>query len=149
MSNRTFVVDSGNTSRFVKRLFVVDSGNVSRLVIRAFVVDSGGVTRFIYSGQVFATASPTTESAGGLAPGVVTTGTTTVTATGGVPGYTYAWTWQSGGASITITSPASASTAFTAFVNHGSSFSGTALCTVTDTVGHIGTATCAVFIFAT
>jgi hypothetical protein len=46
--SRTLVVDSGNTTRLVKRLFVVDSGNVSRQVKRCFVVDAGNVSRLVY-----------------------------------------------------------------------------------------------------
>jgi len=72
-----------------------------------------------------------------------------VTASGGVPGYTYAWTWQSGGGGITITSPSTASTAFNAFLGAGASKNGTAMCTVTDTVGHQGFAFCSVLFTTT
>lgn len=48
---RIFVVDSGGTSRLVRRMFVVDSGGTSRLIKRAFAVDSGGTARQIYSSE--------------------------------------------------------------------------------------------------
>lgn len=149
MSVRTFVVDSGSVSRLVTRLFVIDSGGTPRQVIKGWVIDAGGVARLVYSGQVTAVASPNNEHAAGFAPITLTTGVTTVTASGGVPGYTYAWTWFSGGSGITITNPSGAATAFSAHINGGDHLSGTALCTVTDTVGHTGTATCIVSITAT
>jgi hypothetical protein len=149
MSNRIEASDAGGVTRFTKRLFASDPGGVVRLIIRGFVSDPGGVTRFIYSGQVSATATPSTESASGFAPTFLTTGTTTTTATGGVPGYTFAWTWQSGGTGITITSPSTASTAFSASLSPGDNLTGVAQCTVTDTVGHTGIATCSVHLRST
>jgi hypothetical protein len=149
MSVRTFIVDGGGTTRFVKKLFVIDSGSVARQIIKGWVIDSGGTARLVYSGQVVANASPSTEHASGFGPTTVTTGVTTVTATGGVPPYTFAWVWQSGGVGITITSPSTASTAFSAHINPGDTLSGQAQCTVTDSVGHQGLAFCAVLITAT
>jgi hypothetical protein len=149
MTQRIEASDSGGTTRQPKRLLASDSGGTVRLIIRGLVSDSGGTTRFIYSGAVAAVASPSTESASGFAPITLTTGTTTVTATGGVPGYTFSWTFSSGGAGITITSPSSASTAFNASIVPGDNLTGVAQCTVTDTVGHIGIATCIVHIFST
>ena len=62
-----------------------------------------------------------------------TTGSVTVTATGGTPGYTYAWTFTAGGTGITIDSPTSAATTFSAAgMTEGDSLSGTARCRVTD-----------------
>jgi hypothetical protein len=48
MSTRFFVVDSGGTSRLIKRWAVVDSGGTTRMLKRAFVVDSGGTSRLIF-----------------------------------------------------------------------------------------------------
>ena len=55
MSAKTYIVDSGGTTRFVKRLFVVDAGNVSRAVKRMFVVDAGNVSRLVYTGADYLT----------------------------------------------------------------------------------------------
>lgn len=64
-----------------------------------------------------------------------TTASVTVTATGGTSPYTYAWTWFSGGSSITITSATSASTTFsTTGLAESATRSGVARCTVTDNV---------------
>lgn len=63
MAARTYVVDSGGTSRLVKRLFVVDSGGTSRLIKRAFAIDSGGTARLIYQGDYTTSGSFTSSSA--------------------------------------------------------------------------------------
>lgn len=62
-----------------------------------------------------------------------TTPASTCAATGGVPAYTYAWTYVSGDASITCTSPTSASTTFsrTGMVD-GTTYEALWKCTVTD-----------------
>lgn len=96
-----------------------------------------------------AVAAPISESATGFAPITKTTGVTNVTASGGTPGYTYAWTWQSGGTGITITSPSTAATAFSSALNPGDDFTGTALCTVRDSLGNAAFCTVAVHIHAT
>ena len=59
-----------------------------------------------------------------------TTASASAAVTGGVPPYTYAWTWQTGGSGITITSPTSQSTTFS--VNQLGVHTGTALVTITD-----------------
>lgn len=62
MAIRTFVVDSGATSRLLKanRFFVIDTGNVARTIKRLFVVDSGGTARQVYQNAVY--ASPAVNS---------------------------------------------------------------------------------------
>ena len=93
-----------------------------------------------------AVAAPTSLSAVG-ASATESTGVCTVSVTGGVMPYTYAWTWQSGGSGITIGSPSAASTVFSASsLSPGNTDTGTALCTVTDALGQTSTATCAVSI---
>lgn len=65
--------------------------------------------------------------------GSATTNTTTVTPSGGTGGYSYAWTFASGGTDITINSATSASTTFTGTgLTVGEVLSGIARCTVTD-----------------
>lgn len=82
-----------------------------------------------------ASANPTsvTGAGSGFAPQTVTTGSTTVTAAGGVAPYTYNWVRVSGNANITTTNPAMAITKFE-YVNMpvGTSASAIFRCTVTD-----------------
>lgn len=77
-------------------------------------------------------------------------GPTSIIALGGTGIYTYAWTWQSGGSGITIDDPSSVTTTFTASgLSWGTTVTGVALCTVTDTVSSLtALATCQVTITA-
>jgi hypothetical protein len=63
--------------------------------------------------------------------GPQTTSSVTVTPSGGVAPYTYAWTKVSGD-TVTIDSPAAATTTFTGTPPENSTLSGTYKCTVTD-----------------
>ena len=63
--------------------------------------------------------------------GSVTTITTTVNVTGGLPPYTYLWTKVSG-KTIAVNSPTSATTSFSIAGSNGDSFGSTYKCTVTD-----------------
>lgn len=67
------------------------------------------------------------------------------TINGGAAPFTTAFTWQSGGAGITIDSPSGTETELSiASIAAGTTDSGTLLCTVTDAYGQPATATCAV-----
>jgi hypothetical protein len=149
MTARTVVVDSGGTSHLVKRWLAVDSGGVTRLAKRVFLVDAGGTSRLIFANQITALASPSSVSRSGASITTLTTPVTTVSVTGGIGPFTFAWTFSSGGASIVITSPTTSSTAFSATIFSGSDFTGTAQCLVTDSIGDTGLAFCGVHIFST
>lgn len=82
--------------------------------------------------------SKTISSSDGLSH-TATTPITTVTATGTAP-FTHAWALASGDASITITSPTGASTAFSASLAPGEAKTGTFTDTVTDANGVVSTA---------
>ena len=89
---------------------------------------------------------PTSESISGLAA-TQTTGSATVTASGGGGGYTYAWSWSTGGANIAINSASAASTSFTGSgMTSGSTYTGSAKCTVTDIYGQTSSVTVSVSI---
>lgn len=69
-------------------------------------------------------------------PKSVSTASTTATATGGTGPYTYAWTWRTGGAGITIDNPTSATTTFSGSSTfNGTTLSGAARITITDSLG--------------
>lgn len=141
MTARTLVVDSGAVTRLTKRWFAIDSGAVARLAKRVFVIDSGAVARLIFANQVIATATPTNCFASTPTSGTITTNSTTASATGGIPPYTYSWTLTgASGPTITITSPSTASTAFTAHIPVGQTALAEGVCTVTDSIGDQGQA---------
>jgi hypothetical protein len=84
------------------------------------------------SGGFRATASTSSLNKFGTTSGL-TTASVTVTAVNGTPGYTYAWTWASGGTSITIGSASAATTTFSVSgMAVDEERSGVARCTVTD-----------------
>jgi hypothetical protein len=78
-------------------------------------------------------------SAVGPGPGTLTTDISTATPSGGTPPYAYAWTFQSGGAGITLLSPNTDALQGRGHVTAGQTLDGFAICTVTDSVGTIGT----------
>lgn len=84
---------------------------------------------------VTGSASPSSISATGT--GAITSGSTTVTASGGTGPYTYAWSRISG-ATIAITSPSSASTTFSATPGAGMDVFATMQCLITDSLGAVG-----------
>lgn len=64
--------------------------------------------------------------------GVAVTGSTTVSVSGGLTPYTYAWSYVSGDATFTCTSPSAATTTFSATVGLGQDKASTWKCRVTD-----------------
>jgi hypothetical protein len=118
---------------------MVDSGGVTRFAKKVWLIDDSGIARLVFSPVIVAAASPANVSAHTLNPAQITTPVTTVAVTsGGIAPFTFRWSFASGGAGITITSPNTQSTAFTAFVSSGDDFEGDAICTVTDSVGTVG-----------
>lgn len=147
MTARTLIVDSGSTTRLVKKWWAIDSGNVARFAKRVFLIDSGSVARLIFATQVVASITPTNAFVTGV--GTLTTNFVTASGTGGIPPYTFAWSFQSGGVGITITHPTAAATAFTGHVGSGQELTGTAQCVLTDSIGDVSNAaTCMVVILS-
>lgn len=104
------------------------------------VTDNGAVVRTTtvsvtikrLSTALSASVSPATLTKVGTASSL-STASTTVTPSQGTPGYTYAWTWLSGGSGVTINSPTAASTTFSATgLALEETRGGVARCTVTD-----------------
>lgn len=102
------------------------------LTQRAF---ASGMLNILLAGSIAilsSSASPTSLTYS-YPSATLTSASTTCTGKGGIPPYTYGWSWASGGASIGIDSATSATTAFTvsaAAVN--TTYSGVAQCQVTD-----------------
>lgn len=98
-------------------------------------VFAGGVLNVLLAGAIAVltvSSSPTSISYSYPAASF-TSGSTTCSGHGGIPPYTYGWSWASGGTSISINSPSGASTSFTvsgAAVN--TTYSGVAQCRATD-----------------
>jgi hypothetical protein len=121
---------------------------------QCLVTDSASNTNTVFvSVEISETASAVTVSESGTPVITGTAGSETTPAavaspSGGLAPYTYAWTFSVGGASIVITSPTAASTTFSAsgLSSAGETRSGTAVCTVTDSLGQTGTCSVSVSI---
>ena len=100
---------------------------------------TGAVAAFVAGGAAAFTATiPATlygSGSGATSSGSVTTGSASVTVSGGIAPYTYAWSYISGNSSITITTPTGSSTTFSATVA-GIPKQANYQCTVTDSLGH-------------
>lgn len=96
---------------------------------------AGGVLNILLAGAIqylTASASPTSITYS-FPSATLTSSSTTCSGHGGIPPYSYGWSWASGGASIGINSASSAITSFTvtgAAVN--TTYSGVAQCAATD-----------------
>jgi len=55
MSQFTYVVDSGSTTRKVKKVWVIDSGSTARKIKKIWVIDSGSTARLVFTGADFLT----------------------------------------------------------------------------------------------
>lgn len=89
-----------------------------------------------------AVASPTTLTESGIGT-AISAGSSTVTPSGGIGPYTYAWTWQSGGVDMVIENATTAAASFqsTSGLAAGSTATGVAQCVVTDSLGDTTTVT--------
>lgn len=67
-----------------------------------------------------------------LGSGSISTNSTTATVTGGTPPYTYAWSYNGGDPTVTIDSPALATTSFSGSVIGGDLLISYFVCDVTD-----------------
>lgn len=128
MPNVTTVGTSGGNKEVVSVTVGTSGGN--KAVISGHIGTASGNRVFFAS--LSASASPASISASGISINI-TTEACTISASAGLGPYTYNWTQVSGGA-ITIGSPSSASTTFTASgLSAGTGRSGVFRCTVIDT----------------
>lgn len=98
-----------------------------------------GATRFQALATVVASLSPGSLSGNRTGAGLaVTSGSVTCTASGGTPGYTYAWEWVSGDGLMTINSPTGATTSFQRTMANGESAAAYYRCKVTDSAARVG-----------
>lgn len=112
---------------------------VWKRLIRSEVYIAGAwKTGETYAPALTAAASPTSVTGFSYGGGTAVTNTTTVTPTGGLGPYTYAWVRVSGLGGITA--PTNATTAFFTTLPGGGDQSGVFRCTVTDSLGTIATA---------
>jgi hypothetical protein len=149
MTARLRIRDDTNTLRTIDgtgstRIRMRDSGNTLRTLTRIRMRDPDNVLRVVYdvsgASSFSASASPT-GIAGHTAGTTITTRITTVTATGGTPPYTYAWTklsWTNA-TPPTINSPAAAATTATQ-TNCSDVDNATIRCTVSDSASNHATA---------
>lgn len=128
------VRDGTNTQRTITAIQVRDGTNTARDISEMWVRDSNNVPRRVFGGSpLSASASPADVSGFSIGTGIVDTGSTTVTPTGGTAPYTYAWTIISytAGAPPTIANPTAATTDFTQ-TGVGDTDYAVFRCTVTD-----------------
>jgi hypothetical protein len=137
----TIVIRDGtNTPRTITDIQVRDGTNTPRTITEIRVRDSNNVSRIVFStgSPLEATASPENVFGFDIGTGTATTDLTTVTPTGGVAPYTYAWavTTYSGGVAPEADSPTLANTTFTQTgLSSGEYTNATFVCTVTDDDG--------------
>lgn len=138
--------DGANTPQNVTGLIIRDGANVSRTITELWIRDTTNTPRLVYiagGGGVFtAAAVPTDPFGADNGTGTAVTETTTVTPTGGVAPYTYAWTLLSYTSGIVpvCSSPTTATTPFyQTGMAPGDFFIGVFRCTVTDFVSATAT----------
>lgn len=130
--------DASGTLRTVTQLRMRDAGGTLRTITRVRLRDQNNVLRIVYdpAGASTFSASPDSIATAGFGVGTATTGTITVTPSGGTAPYSHAWTLieaSHGSTNPTATLPASDVTAFQQTnMDPGEIYSSTWRDTVTD-----------------
>lgn len=112
------VIDLTSVDRALTAFRVIDPNGSDRAMTQINVIDAGGVDRIVWgpaSATLAVTATPLSVSGSCKGTGHATSGSTTASASGGTPPYTYSWavTTYENVTAPTVTAPASATTNFT------------------------------------
>lgn len=128
-------VRSGGEDRTITGC-TVRVGGINR-TIKTIQVQDRGVLRTVatFVSDLSAEADPTQVFGTITGDGVATTSQVTITPQGGQAPFTYAWV-PTDGATGSVTSPTSAQTTFSRFVNEGESVDEVFRCTVTDNLSN-------------
>jgi hypothetical protein len=115
---------------------VRDATNTLKTVQKGSRRDATGLKDFYGNLTVGLSSSSVSGSINRAGTGTAPTRTVTATPNGGVAPYTYLWTRTDGGSHAwNITSPTSATTAFSTLVSTNTEQTATFICTVTDATG--------------
>ena len=107
--------DNGSVLRTAARIRLRDAGNVLRTLQRIRMRDAANVLRTVYTYFTVSIPVSTNKTGSGAASsGTVTSDLITAVITGGTAPFTYAWNYESGSLAISIDSPTSSATTFTA-----------------------------------
>lgn len=127
--------DATGTLRTLARIRMRDAANTLRTIQRIRIRDASGILRTVWQAMTAALSSST--ATGTAATSLITTGTVTVTPSGGTAPYSYLWEaapYNTDG--VGITSPTAATTSFRRNgCISGDSYIGDFFCTVTDALG--------------
>jgi hypothetical protein len=134
MAAKLYAVDSGGTTRLIRRWAAVDSGGTTRFLKRAFAVDSGGTARLIYVSMIVTMGD---DSESGTSSSHTFSPNASVTVLGGSGTYTYSWSVVSLEGTWSISGSTTSSTAqiqVTGATEVGATYTGEPHCIVTDTL---------------
>jgi hypothetical protein len=132
------VIDAASADRALSAISVIDPNGTSRNLLEMRVIDTGGTDRLVFStggGALAVSATPASVGGSSLSTGSITSGATTVSASGGTAPYTHAWTLISYD-NLTppvVNFPTAATTNFTqSNINYNETYSAVFRDTVTD-----------------
>lgn len=89
------VIDPNGTDRAITGINVIDPNGTDRALVQINVIDPNGTDRIVWSASgssaLAVSATPSSVSGKTRGTGQATTGTTTASASGGTPPYSYSW----------------------------------------------------------
>lgn len=144
------VIDAASVDRALSAISIIDPNGTSRNLLQMRVIDAGGTDRLVFStggGALAASATPASVGGSSLTTGSISSGATTVSASGGTGPYTHAWTLISHDnlTPPTVNFPTAATTNFTqSNIGYNEAFTAVFRDTVTDAVAATATVDVAV-----